>query len=71
MTNLLALTIVTTAKATWLIVRAISYLLCGLLFGILPLLIVAFLKSAKWSWKATMWTIGAFIAASLFILRSV
>lgn len=71
MLKFLTLTIATTAKATWLVLRAISYLLCGLLFGVLPLLIVVCAKGAKWSLKATLWTIGAVTAASLFIVRSV
>ena len=58
-------------RAIFLALKGTAFLLGGLLFGALPLLVVICLKVIKWSAKASVWTIGAVTAASLFIVRSV
>ena len=67
MSNLIGRTILATLKGS-------AYLLGGLLFGLLPLLIVLLWKILKGStivgWKVTVWTIGAIIAGAILILRS-
>ena len=67
MSNLIGRTILATLKGS-------AYLLGGLLFGLLPLLIVLIWKACKGAaivgWKVTLWTIGAVIAGAVLIVRS-
>ena len=73
MSNLIGRTILTAVllgRALILTLRALAYLLGGFLFGILPLLVVLLVKSARWSWKATVWLLGAILAAAVLIVRT-
>ena len=63
MSNLIGRTILATLKGS-------AYLLGGFLFGVLPLLVVLLVKSARWSWKATVWLLGAILAAAVLIVRT-
>ena len=46
-------------RAAALIIKGLGCLIGGLLFGVLPLLVVIAYKVAKGGVKVTMWTLGA------------
>lgn len=48
-----------------LAIKGVAFLLGGLLFGALPLLVVIAYKVAKGGAKVTLWTIGAVIVLML------
>ncbi len=56
------------------ILKGAAYLLSGLLFGALPLLVVILWKVLKGgtvaAYKVTLWAIGAIIAGADIVLRS-
>ncbi len=50
-----------TVRTAAAILKGLAYLLGGLLFGVLPLLVVVAYKVLKGGAKVTMWTFGAVI----------
>lgn len=54
-----------TVRTIGAILKGLAYLLGGLLFGALPLLVVVAFKVAKGGAKVTMWTFGAVIVLML------
>ncbi len=65
MSNLIGRTIIAAFKGS-------AYLVGGLLFGLLLVLIWKACKGATIvGWKVTLWAIGAVIAAAVMIVRSV
>ena len=63
-------TAVLLGRALLLTLRALIYLLGGFLVGVLPLLVILLVKGTRWSWKATVWLLGAILAAAVLIVRT-
>ena len=57
-------------RAIFLALKGTAFLLGGLLFGALPLLVVVACKVLKGGAKVTMWTLGVVITGALLIVRS-
>ena len=64
-----------TVRTAAVILKGLAYLLGGLLFGALPLLVVAAWKVARVvaiaAWKVTLWMVGAVLTGAVLIARSV
>ena len=60
-----------TVRTIGAILKGLAYLLGGLLFGALPLLVVALWKCIKGGTKVTLWMVGAVLTGAVLIARSV
>ncbi len=61
-------------RAIGAILKGLAYLLCGFIFGALPLLSIIAWKCIKGgtiaTWKVTTWMIGTALAVVVIMLRS-
>ena len=57
-------------RATFLAIKGVAFLIGGLLFGALPLLVVILWKILRSGIKVTMWTLGVVITGAVLIVRS-